>query len=197
MHLDVIAEFEVVDERLGELRQSRRRRPGQGWLPFCLKLDQRKKRGLSDWLTQANLFYANLLANPDDLAAMGRFRMTRERLAEGQASESASPCLCGLLLGPFVISFDFGDAGFILAIPDRAPLLLRDDVLCVFLPRLDGLQISPIGHRDAHAFASRFCTEESRLLGSQLDHALRHFAVAVIALWYLLNILGERDHLGR
>jgi len=52
---------------------------------MALKLDQRKKPALSDWLTQAKLFYANLLANPDDLAAMARFRMTRKRLAEGQA----------------------------------------------------------------------------------------------------------------
>jgi len=51
---------------------------------MALKLDQRKKPTLSDWLTQAKLFYANLLANPDDLAAMERFRMTRKRLAEGQ-----------------------------------------------------------------------------------------------------------------
>ena len=51
----------------------------------ALKLDQPKKMGFSDWLTQAKLFYANLLANPDDLAAMARFRMTRERLVEGLA----------------------------------------------------------------------------------------------------------------
>ena len=67
----------MVDERLGEF-ESRGPRPGQGRLPFCLKLDQRKKTGFSDWLTQAKLFYANLLANPDDLAAMGRFRITKE-----------------------------------------------------------------------------------------------------------------------
>ncbi len=51
----------------------------------ALQLDQRKKLVFSDWLTQAKLFYANLLASPDDLAAMERFRMTRERLADGQA----------------------------------------------------------------------------------------------------------------
>jgi hypothetical protein len=51
----------------------------------ALELDRPKRKDFSGWLTQARLFYGNLLANPDDLAAMDRFRITREKLVEGQA----------------------------------------------------------------------------------------------------------------
>jgi hypothetical protein len=54
------------------------------WLT-ALALIQPKPRSLSDWLTQARRFYANLLGNDDALAAMERLRVTRENLAAGQA----------------------------------------------------------------------------------------------------------------
>ncbi len=54
------------------------------WLA-ALSLDERKPKVFSDWLTQARRFYANLLGNDDALAAMDRFRMTRKKLAAGQA----------------------------------------------------------------------------------------------------------------
>ncbi len=54
-------------------------------LRTALALDERKKQSFSGWFDQATRFYNNLLANPDAVAAMARFRMTQEKLAEGQA----------------------------------------------------------------------------------------------------------------
>jgi len=48
-------------------------------------LNQIKKRSFSGWRTQAERFYANLLAKPDMMAAMDRFRVTQEKLQEAQA----------------------------------------------------------------------------------------------------------------
>ncbi|MEE8307468.1 MAG: hypothetical protein V3R81_09395 [Gammaproteobacteria bacterium] len=48
-------------------------------------LNQSKKRSFSGWLTQAERFYANLLAKPDMMAAMDRFRVTQGKLKRAQA----------------------------------------------------------------------------------------------------------------
>ena len=48
-------------------------------------LNQTKKRSFSGRLTQMERFYANLLAKPDMLKAMDRFRVTEEKLLEAQA----------------------------------------------------------------------------------------------------------------
>ncbi len=51
----------------------------------ALALDQAKKKSFSTWLTQVRRFYANLLADEEALAAMDRFRITREKLEQAQA----------------------------------------------------------------------------------------------------------------
>jgi len=48
-------------------------------------LDQAKKKSFSGWLTQARYFYTNLLADADAITALGRFMVTQEKLAGGQA----------------------------------------------------------------------------------------------------------------
>ncbi len=57
---------------------------GDADLRAALALDERKKKSFSGWFDQATRFYNNLLANADAVTDMGRFRMTQEKLAEGQ-----------------------------------------------------------------------------------------------------------------
>ena len=48
-------------------------------------LNESKKPSFSGWLTQARRFYANLLADAAAVTALGRYKLTRARLEQGQA----------------------------------------------------------------------------------------------------------------
>lgn len=54
-----------------------------------LSLDGARKRSLAGWLAQANQFYTNALADAPTLAALGRFGISQEKLAAGQAQVAA------------------------------------------------------------------------------------------------------------
>jgi len=51
-----------------------------------LMLNQHKKQALDPWLGQAGVFYKNILAEPELLAAMGKYNITAQILQEGQAA---------------------------------------------------------------------------------------------------------------
>jgi hypothetical protein len=54
-----------------------------------LALNGRRKKSLSGWLEQANLFYNNALANPDILNGLAKFGITAEKLQAGKAEVEA------------------------------------------------------------------------------------------------------------
>lgn len=55
---------------------------------MALLLNQRRPHTRSDWLTQAELFYANALDDAAILAALAQFNMTDETLMAGQTAVS-------------------------------------------------------------------------------------------------------------
>jgi hypothetical protein len=50
-----------------------------------LKLTGPRQRSLAGWLDQAGFFYGNLMGNPAQMAALGRFGYSREKLAREKA----------------------------------------------------------------------------------------------------------------
>src|SRR5262245_16223992 len=79
-------------------------------------------------------------------------------------------------LRPPVLTLDLADPDHVVAVPDLAPLLLRDPMLGVAGERQDRVMILPIDGGDAASIgiSRRLDAEKAGIALRELDHALRH-----------------------
>src|SRR5689334_17866285 len=81
-----------------------------------------------------------------------------------------------------VIPFHFGYTHSIVRIPGFLPTTLGHEMIRVRFPICDRLLVRPVRDRETESIsvASALGSEETGLLGGQLQHACRHLAITVI-----------------